>query len=99
MLDPSAPYTPFQLPCVVVSWATKLADAGTTGAPPKNRPEITAFVGLLLMTLKVVPPLTFHTRYTPFWKLEIDWLLRMIPVASSITWIVSLRPWLSQSTA
>src|SRR5262249_39768544 len=63
---PSAPYAPFQFPCVAVSVPTKAADPEACPAPPKNRAEATALAGTLAAVTRICTwPPRFQTRYWP----------------------------------
>src|SRR6059036_2175062 len=73
IVKPSAPYTPFQVPWVVVSMRTNAAVAATGGggtapAAPKNRPLIADVSPAVRVTRSVTWPRRFQTRYLPALK-------------------------------
>src|SRR5271156_26024 len=67
--------------------------------PPKNTPFTTAFGPPTVVTLIFTLPVIFQDRYTPFPKLEIVSLSNGVPEVASTIWMVSVRPFPSQSSA
>jgi len=85
---PLVPYTPCQLPCVVVSVFTNVTpDSGAS----KNKPLATAFGPATKVTRITTCPVTFHTRYTPPLKLAVRLcVFRTFPLASRMATVSRL---------
>ncbi len=73
--------------------------AANIDTQPRKRPLSTALGLVFLVTLIVIRPVTFQTRYTPFWKLASVWVSSKAPVPVSNSWIVWLREPSCQSRA
>ena len=78
------------------SWATMPA---VDGGASRNNPLMTALAGPRFVTLITTLPLTAHWRYSPPVNDEIVSVSSTLPVSALMTWICSLRPLWSQSTA
>src|SRR5436189_4501535 len=77
IVKPSAPYTPFQVPCVAESMRTNAAVAATGGggtgrAAPKNRRLIADVAPSLLVMRMVMWTRSVHARLVLLWTASLD---------------------------